>query len=181
MLINNLIFFDLELARKYGVDLAILLQFIHTRNPPDNPLLLAKHLPFTQEKIAKMLTELKADKTIYLQDKRLYIGNTEKQQTIIPEVKKTKKTKEPTPVDFMNEALRTIFKADEYIPYTRYLKLAKQLIEDGHTPEYIVQRYTDPYGYWYTQTTKGKQNKPPTEFDIRQTINDTSVSSYWSA
>jgi hypothetical protein len=128
-----------------------------------------------------MLTELKDNKTVYIKENRLYVGNTEKQQSMIPEVEKVKKVKTPTAVDHMNEALRTIFKADDYIPYTRYLKLAKQLVTDGHTPEYILQRYTDPYGYWYAQTKKGKKNEVPNEFDIRQTINDDTVSSYWSA
>lgn len=179
--------FNPELANTYGVTKAVLLQYIATSALPVEYKGYWERLFYwmTIQTMKKHLDELQEMGLLVIESGwykyQLGLSSSSAKQVSLLDMDKIegKVTKQKSDLTAMNEIIRTATNATNLIPYPRYLKLAKQLIKEGYTPQQIDDYYIQKSGGWWA-TYKGKQGKHPTEFDIRQTVGNINEAIEWS-
>ena len=172
-------------ARQYGLSSAVLLQQLHNQDAARDWVkevsLFALCTWWDESTVKRLVTKLETsgELTTSKQDGNRLVrlggvkSTNDKQKTeqiALFSVKTPKKKKKSqTPLQTMNQALRTVMNTPKTVAYTRHLRFAKKILADGYTTVQVETWYGEG-GWWYKNYWKGENGWTPQQRDIEDTL-----------
>lgn len=120
--------------------------------------------------IKRVITTLRNEGKIEFTETHLVIPNIPQKRKRTAKQNEPAADKKSNPVWEMAELIcKLVGQSEKFYTPNKYLKFAKQLIDDGRTIEYMEKKY-GLGGWWYETQYKGQQGSPPNTQDIRTTL-----------